>query len=144
MKVLGVIPCRYNSSRFPGKPLADILGKSMVQRVYENSSLCHNLNKVIVATDDERISFHVKSFGGNVMLTSKNHENGTDRCGEVLEKTNKNFDVIINIQGDEPFIEPSQISQIISLFDEKNVKIATLSKKIEDYTTLTDKNKVKV
>ena len=144
MKVLGVIPCRYNSSRFPGKPLADILGKSMVQRVYDKSSLCDNLNKVIVATDDERISFHVKSFGGNVMLTSKNHENGTDRCGEVLENTNEHFDVIINIQGDEPFIEPSQISQLISLFDEKNVKIATLSKKIEDYTTLTDINKVKV
>ena len=144
MNVLGVIPCRYNSSRLPGKPLADILGKSMIQRVYEKSSLCPNLNKVIVATDDERISFHVKSFGGNVMLTSKNHENGTDRCGEVLENTNEHFDVIINIQGDEPFIEPSQISQLISLFDEKNVKIATLSKKIEDYTTLTDKNKVKI
>ena len=144
MRVLGVIPCRYNSSRFPGKPLADILGKSMVQRVYEKSSLCDNLNKVIVATDDERISFHVKSFGGNVMLTSKNHENGTDRCGEVLENTNEHFDVIINIQGDEPFIEPSQISQLISLFDEENVKIATLAKKIENYTTLTDKNKVKV
>jgi len=144
MKVLGVIPCRYNSSRFPGKPLAEILGKSMVQRVYEKSSLCDNLNKIIVATDDERISFHVKSFGGNVMITSKNHENGTERCGEVLEKSIENFDLIVNIQGDEPFIEPSQISHLISLFDEKNVQIATLSKKIEDYTTLTDKDKVKV
>ena len=144
MRVLGIIPCRYNSSRFPGKPLADILGKSMVQRVYEKSSLCDNLNKVIVATDDERISFHVKSFGGNVMMTSKNHESGTERCGEALEKSIENFDLIVNIQGDEPFIEPSQISQLISLFDEENVKIATLSKKIEDYTTLTDKNKVKV
>ena len=144
MRVLGIIPCRYNSSRFPGKPLADILGKSMVQRVYEKSSLCDNLNKVIVATDDERISFHVKSFGGNVMMTSKNHESGTERCGEILENISEHFDVIVNIQGDEPFIEPSQISQLISLFDEKNVKIATLSKKIEDYTTLTDKNKVKI
>ena len=144
MRVLGIIPCRYNSSRFPGKPLADILGKSMVQRVYDKSSLCDNLNKVIVATDDERISFHVKSFGGNVMMTSKKHESGTERCGEVLENISENFDVIVNIQGDEPFIEPSQISQLISLFDEENVKIATLAKKIEDYTTLTDKNKVKV
>ncbi|MBT5353859.1 MAG: 3-deoxy-manno-octulosonate cytidylyltransferase, partial [Flavobacteriales bacterium] len=144
MRVLGVIPCRYNSSRFPGKPLAEILGKSMVQRVYEKSSLCNNLHKVIVATDDERISFHVKSFGGNVMMTSKNHENGTERCGEVLRKSIENFDVIVNIQGDEPFIEPSQISQLISLFDDINVQIATLSKKIEDYTTLTDINKVKV
>ena len=144
MRVLGIIPCRYNSSRFPGKPLADILGKSMVQRIYEKSSLCDNLNKVIVATDDERISFHVKSFGGNVMMTSKNHESGTERCGEVLENISENFDVIVNIQGDEPFIKPSQISQLISLFDKKNVRIATLSKKIENYTTLTDKNKVKV
>ena len=144
MRVLGVIPCRYNSSRFPGKPLSDILGKSMVQRVYEKSSLCDNLNKVIVATDDERISFHVKSFGGNVMMTSKNHESGTDRCGEVLENTSEYFDVIVNIQGDEPFINPYQISNLISLFNEENVKIATLSKKIENYTTLTDKNKVKV
>ena len=144
MRVLGVIPCRYNSSRFPGKPLAEILGKSMVQRVYEKSSLCDNLNKIIVATDDERISFHVKSFGGNVMMTSKNHESGTERCGEILENISENFDVIVNIQGDEPFIKPSQISQLISLFDKKNVRIATLSKKIENYTTLADKNKVKV
>jgi len=144
MKVLGIIPARYNSSRYPGKPLADILGKSMVQRVYEKSFLCDNLNKVIIATDDERISFHVKSFGGNVMMTSKNHENGTDRCGEVFEKISEHFDIIVNIQGDEPFIEPFQISQLISLFNDKNVKIATLSKKIEDYTSLTDENKVKV
>ena len=144
MRVLGIIPCRYNSSRFPGKPLAEILGKSMVQMVYEKSSLCDNLNKVIVATDDERISFHVKSFGGNVMMTSKNHESGTDRCGEVLENTSEYFDVIVNIQGDEPFINPYQISNLISLFNEENVKIATLSKKIENYTALTDKNKVKV
>jgi len=144
MRVLAIIPSRYNSSRFPGKPLADIMGKSMIQRVVEQCEKCPDLHRIIVATDDERISFHVKSFGGNVILTSKNHENGTDRCGEVLENTNEYFDVIINIQADEPFIETSQISQLISLFDEKNVKIATLSKKIEDYTTLTDKNKVKV
>ena len=144
MKVLGVIPCRYNSSRFPGKPLADILGKSMVQRVYEKSSLCDNLNKVIVATDDERISFHVKSFGGNVMMTSKNHENGTGRCAEVLENISENFDMIVNIKGDEQFIENYKISNIIYLFDEENVKIENLEKKIENYKTITDKDKVKV
>jgi len=144
MRVLGIIPARYNSSRLPGKPLADIMGTSIIQRVYEQASKCKQLRKVIVATDDERISFHVKSFGGNVMMTSKNHESGTDRCGEILEKSIENFDVIINIQGDEPFIEPSQISQLISLFDESNVQIATLSKKIEDYDTLTNINKVKV
>ena len=144
MRGLGIIPARYNSSRLPGKPLADIMGTSMIQRVYEQATKCKELRKVIVATDDERISFHVKSFGGNVIMTSKNHESGTDRCGEVLEKSIENFDIIVNIQGDEPFIEPSQISQLISLFDDINVQIATLSKKIEDYTTLTDINKVKV
>ena len=144
MKVLGILPARYNSSRLPGKPLADIMGTSMIQRVYEQASKCKQLRKVIVATDDERISFHVKSFGGNVMITSKNHESGTDRCGEVFENISGDFDVIINIQGDEPFIEPFQISQLISLFNDENVKIATLSKKIEDYTSLTDEDRVKV
>jgi len=144
MRVLGVIPSRYNSSRFPGKPLTNILGKSMVQRVYERSSQCDNLNKVIIATDDERISFHVKSFAGNVMMTSKHHESGTDRCGEILEKINEHFDIIVNIQGDEPFINPTQISNLISMFDDKNVKIATLAKKIKNYISLTDNNKVKI
>ena len=91
MRVLGVIPSRYNSIRFPGKPLADILGKSMVQRVYEKSSLCDNLNKIIVATDDERISFHVKSFGGEVMMTSKDHNNGTSRCNEVFNNPQHSY-----------------------------------------------------
>ena len=144
MRGLGIIPARYNSSRLPGKPLADIMGTSMIQRVYEQATKCKELRKVIVATDDERISFHVKSFGGNVIMTSKNHESGTDRCGEAFEKINEHFDIIINIQGDEPFIEPFQISQLISLFNDENVKIATLSKKIENYTSLTDENRVKV
>tara|TARA_B100000700_G_C15043004_1_gene856316 strand:- start:784 stop:1515 length:732 start_codon:yes stop_codon:yes gene_type:complete len=144
MRILGVIPVRYNSSRFPGKPLANILGKSMIQRVYEKSSLCNNLNKIIVATDDERIAFHVKSFGGNVIMTSKNHQSGTDRCGEALEKIKKEFDIIVNIQGDEPFIKPCQINEVISLFKSKNVTIGTLSKEIEDYCSMINKNTVKV
>lgn len=144
MRVLGIIPVRYNSTRFPGKPLANILGKSMIQRVYEKSSLCNNLNKVIIATDDERIAFHVKSFGGDVIITSKNHKSGTDRCGEILEKTTEDFDIIVNIQGDEPFIEPFQINELISLFNNENIQIGTLSKKIEEYSCLIDKNKVKV
>ena len=129
MRVLGVIPCRYNSSRFPGKPLAEILGKSMVQRVYEKSSLCDNLHKVIVATDDERISFHVKSFGGEVMMTSKNHETGTDRCGEVMKNLEEHYEIVVNIQGDEPFINPEQITNLIELFQNSDVQIATLAKK---------------
>ena len=133
MKVLGVIPCRYNSSRFPGKPLADILGKSMVQRVYEKSSLCNNLNKVIVATDDERISFHVKSFSGEVIMTSKDHKSGTERCNEVFDNIEERFDVVVNIQGDEPFIDPEEISEVISLFKDEEVQIGTLAKPITDY-----------
>ena len=144
MKVLGIIPARYNSSRLPGKPLADIMGTSMIQRVYEQASKCKQLRKVIVATDDERISFHVKSFGGNVIMTSKNHESGTDRCGEVAEKLEKNFDVIVNIQGDEPFISPEQINQVIHLFDEESTQIATLSKRFNNFENFTDENKVKV
>jgi 3-deoxy-manno-octulosonate cytidylyltransferase (CMP-KDO synthetase) len=144
MKVLGIIPARYNSSRLPGKPLADIMGTSMIQRVYEQASKCKQLRKVIVATDDERISFHVKSFGGKVIMTSKNHESGTDRCGEVAEKIERNFDVIVNIQGDEPFINPEQINQVIQLFNEESTQIATLSKRFNNFENFTDENKVKV
>jgi len=144
MKVLGIIPARYNSSRLPGKPLADIMGTSMIQRVYEQASKCKQLRKVIVATDDERISFHVKSFGGNVIMTSKNHESGTDRCGEVAEKLERNFNVIVNIQGDEPFINPEQINQVIQLFDKESSQIATLSKRFNNFENFTDENKVKV
>lgn len=144
MKVLGIIPSRYNSSRFPGKPLADILGTSMIQRVYQQSSQCKLINKVIVATDDERISFHVKSFGGEVMMTSKKHESGTDRCGEVIESIEEHFDIVVNIQGDEPFINPEQIIELIDLFQNEEVQIATLAKKIEDFDTYSDENKVKV
>lgn len=144
MRVLGIIPSRYNSSRFPGKPLTDILGKSMIQRVYDQAQKCNFLNKVIIATDDERISFHVKSFGGDVMMTSKNHESGTDRCGEVIRKLEEHFDIVVNIQGDEPFINPDQITQLVNMFDNTNIQIATLAKQIDNYETYTDNNKVKV
>ena len=143
MRVLAIIPARYNSSRFPGKPLADIMGISMIQRVYNQVTLCRDVNKIIIATDDERIAFHVKGFGGNVMITSKHHESGTDRCGEVIEKLKDHFDVVVNIQGDEPFIEPMQIQKLISLFENEEVEIATLSKKITDYSIYKDVNKVK-
>jgi len=140
---LAIIPARYNSSRFPGKPLADIMGISMIQRVYNQVTLCRDVNKIIIATDDERIAFHVKGFGGNVMMTSKHHESGTDRCGEVIEKLKDHFDVVVNIQGDEPFIEPMQIQKLISLFENEEVEIATLAKKITDYSIYKDVNKVK-
>ena len=116
----------------------------MIQRVYNQVSLCKEVSKIIIATDDERIAFHVKGFGGNVMMTSKHHESGTDRCGEVLSKLEEDFDVVVNIQGDEPFIEPLQIHQLISLFKEEEIKIATLAKQINDYSLYKDENKVKV
>ena len=135
MKVLAIIPSRYNSSRFPGKPLADIMGKSMVQRVFEQCQKCDKLNRIIVATDDERISFHVKSFGGEVMMTAKDHTNGTNRCGEVLNSIDDRFDVVVNVQGDEPYIMPEEISKLLSLFEDENTQIATLAKEITEYET---------
>ena len=106
-KFLGIIPARYASTRFPGKPLADIEGKPMIQRVYEQAS--KSLSDVVVATDDQRIFDAVKAFGGKVVMTSNAHQTGTDRCYEALTKIEGNFDVVINIQGDEPFIDPRQI-----------------------------------
>lgn len=141
--VLGVIPARYASTRFPGKPLADILGKSMVQRVYEQTLKCDKLSGVIVATDDERILSHVKSFGGNVVLTKENHPSGTDRCQEVMEKCENAFDYIINIQGDEPFIDPSQIELLANLLDGET-ELATLMIPVDSHEVLFDSGEVKI
>jgi len=143
MKVIGIIPARYDSSRFPGKPLADILGKSMIQRVYEQCKKTSSLSKVIVATDDERIFNHVIGFGGKVIMTSNTHPSGTDRCNEVIQSLEEKYDVAINIQGDEPYINPEQIDQVASLFSSENVSIATLAKKIEDGSIITDINSPK-
>ena len=126
MKVLGVIPSRYNSSRFPGKPLIDILGKSMIQRVYERVKEAQLFSRVIVATDDERIFNHVMAFGGEAMMTSDDHQSGSDRCVEVLEKY-QDFDVVVNIQGDEPLVDPDQLKTLISAFANPGVEIATLA-----------------
>ena len=143
MKVIGIIPSRYASSRFPGKPLANILGKSMIQRVYEQCKKTSSLSKVIVATDDERIYNHVLSFGGKVIMTSNSQPSGTDRCNEVIQSLEEKYDVAINIQGDEPYINPEQIDQVASLFSSENVSIATLAKKIEDKSIITDINSPK-
>ena len=126
MKFLGIIPSRYASTRFPGKPLADMDGKTMIQRVYEQAG--PTVDSLFVATDDERISDAVKSFGGNVILTSERHNSGTDRCYEAYCKAGDGFDVVINIQGDEPFIQPSQIELLKSCFSETGTQIATLVK----------------
>lgn len=144
MKILGVIPSRYASTRFPGKPLIDINGKSMIQRVYEQAKKATALYEVVVATDDDRIFNHVKSFGGKVIMTSPSHESGTERCAEVLGKLDTNFDVVINIQGDEPFINPEQINQLCSCFDDEKTDIATLIKKIDAEEELFNPNRPKV
>ncbi|HAG17294.1 MAG TPA: 3-deoxy-manno-octulosonate cytidylyltransferase [Bacteroidales bacterium] len=147
MQFLGVIPSRFASSRFPGKPLIQIQGKSMIQRVYEQASKAKSLDQVIVATDDQRIFDHVIDFGGKAMMTSENHPSGTDRCNEVVQKLaleNLFFDVIVNIQGDEPFIDPAQIEQLCSSFKNTETEIATLIKPIEKSDELNNPNSVKV
>jgi len=149
MNFVGIIPARYASTRFPGKPLAMIDGKSMIQRVYEQSCKANVLSEVWIATDDNRIESHIKSFGGKVMLTSPNHKSGTERCNEVIQRLQTDtpsrlFDVAINIQGDEPFIQPEQIEKVASCFSNPEVEIATLIKKISDKTELFNPNVVKV
>ena len=144
MKVLGIIPARYESSRFPGKPLAKILGKSMIQRVYEQSKKCIELNELIIATDDKRIYKHALTFNANVMMTSKSHTTGTDRCGEVVRNLKKPYDIVVNIQGDEPLINPFKIKKVISLFNNSKTDIATLAKKIISNKIIKDKNTPKV
>jgi 3-deoxy-manno-octulosonate cytidylyltransferase (CMP-KDO synthetase) len=143
MKILGIIPARYASTRFPGKPLVDIAGKSMIQRVYEQTKKCIHINEVIVATDDERIFNHVNDFGGVAVMTSADHQSGTDRCAEVALQ-HPQYNVIINIQGDEPYIDPEQISKLASCFTNADTQIATLIKKITTEQELFNINSPKV
>ena len=126
MKFLGIIPARYASTRFPAKPLAILGGKPVIQRVYEQ--VTRVLPDAVVATDDERIAEVVRSFGGNVVMTSTEHRSGTDRCYEALTKTPGEFDVVINIQGDEPFIQASQLQSVMDCFKDEETQIATLVK----------------
>jgi 3-deoxy-manno-octulosonate cytidylyltransferase (CMP-KDO synthetase) len=128
MNILGVIPARYGSTRLEGKPLVDICGKTMIQRVYEQAEKV--LKHIVVATDDLRIEEAVKSFGGRVVMTSSKHTTGTNRCLEAYEIIQKEsditFDAVINIQGDEPLLEPEQIRCLVSCFDDPNTELATL------------------
>jgi 3-deoxy-manno-octulosonate cytidylyltransferase (CMP-KDO synthetase) len=171
MKVLGVIPARYASTRFMGKPLVEIQGKTMIQRVYEQAQKAKSLTKVVVATDDDRIYQHVLSFGGEVVMTSEAHQSGTDRCAEVIDKVNTDmiinslgqnkppvfygfkparekvtFDAVVNIQGDEPFIDPSQIDKVVDIL--KNTEggegIATLAIPLKNLADIQNPNMVKV
>jgi 3-deoxy-manno-octulosonate cytidylyltransferase (CMP-KDO synthetase) len=146
MRFIGIIPSRYESSRFPGKPLAVIGGKSMIQRVYEQA--CKALDIVYVATDDQRIAEEIKRFGGHFVLTSPHHKSGTDRLAEAMQlirkELNIRFEGVVNIQGDEPFIEPRQIEEIMECFTHRETEIATLIKKITDSDDIFNPNKPKV
>lgn len=146
MSILGIIPARYASTRFPGKPLVLLGNKPIIRHVYERT--CEALKWVYIATDDKRIYDEVKRFGGNVVLTSSLHRSGTDRCAEALEiiekETSLKFDIVINIQGDEPFIEPKQILQISELFNDPLSQITTLVKRILNPEDIFDPNKPKV
>lgn len=145
MKFIAIIPARYASSRFPGKPLADMAGKPMIQRVYEQVQKA--VEEVWVATDDERIYNAVSAFGGKAVMTSPEHRSGTDRLNEAYDKIGKPFNVVINVQGDEPFIHPQQIEALKSCFDSKDVELATLVKPFnrnDSFEVLANPNSPKV
>jgi 3-deoxy-manno-octulosonate cytidylyltransferase (CMP-KDO synthetase) len=143
---VGIIPARYASSRFPGKPLVIVGGRPMIQRVYEQASL--SLDTVYVATDDPRIYDAVLDFGGKAVMTSADHQSGTDRCaeavGKIITMEGTKADVVVNIQGDEPFIRPEQIDLLVSCFTDKSVEIATLVRKVEQGEDITNPNHPKV
>jgi len=142
--ILGIIPARFASTRFPGKPLVEIQGKSMIQRVYEQTAQAKYIDAVVVATDDERIFTHVKGFGGKVEMTGEHHRSGTERMVEIAQKE-PSFSHFVNIQGDEPFIDPEQIDLLCKLLlDDPRVEIATLVHKIEELSALENPNMPKV
>jgi 3-deoxy-manno-octulosonate cytidylyltransferase (CMP-KDO synthetase) len=146
LQFAGIIPARYASSRFPGKPLVLLGNKPMIQRVYEQAA--KSLSVVWVATDDIRIFDTVTGFGGNVIMTSPDHQSGTDRCaeaiGSIIDKTGKRIDVVINIQGDEPFIKPEQVTLLMDCYSDQTVEIATLVRKVEPGEDIFNSNQPKV
>ena len=142
MKFIGIIPARYASTRFPGKPLAMLGGRTVIQRVYEQATAI--LDEAYVATDDERIFQAVEQFGGRAIMTRADHKSGTDRIEEAAEKIGTQADVIINIQGDEPFIQKSQIETLMHLFDEPSTQIGTLGKRFESIEAAMNPNSPKI
>ena len=144
MKCIAIIPARYASTRFPGKPLVEINGKPMVQHVYERAMSSELFKRVIVATDDERIQSTVLDFGGEAVMTNSGHQSGTDRCGEAIYGVNESFDVVVNIQGDEPFIHASQLTELVNLFKTTPAQIGTLKKSISNVDDVFNPNVVKV
>lgn len=142
MKFIGIIPARYASTRFPGKPLALLGGKPVIQHVYEKVAAV--LEAAYVATDDERIYDAVKSFGGQVVMTRTNHKSGTDRIEEAIEKIGGEWDVVVNVQGDEPFVAKSQLDTIYHCFDDPTTQIATLGKPFESMEAVQNPNSPKI
>ena len=142
MKFMAIIPARYASTRFPGKPLAVLGGKTVIQRVYEQVSSV--LSEVYVATDDQRIYDCVEGFGGKAVMTREDHKSGTDRIEEAVEKIGTDADVIINVQGDEPFIQPSQVDTLMHLFDASETQIGTLGKLFESMEAVENPNSPKI
>jgi 3-deoxy-manno-octulosonate cytidylyltransferase (CMP-KDO synthetase) len=145
-RFIGIIPARFESTRFPGKPLAVIHGKTMIQRVYEQASKA--LETVFVATDDDRIHKAVREFGGRVVMTSTSHASGTDRCAEAVQlaelESKARYDVVLNIQGDEPYIEPQQLELLKHCFTDPRTQIATLVKASDNANEIFDPNRPKV
>lgn len=142
--IVAIIPARYASSRFPGKPLAMIHNKPMIQWVYERVNGIDFINSVYVATDDKRIFNKVEEFGGRAIMTSNEHKSGTDRIAEAIEKIEDNVDIVINIQGDEPMIKPAMIEQLVSAFEDENVNMATLKKQLHNDSDINNPNIAKV
>lgn len=143
MKTLGIIPARYASTRFPGKPLVDLNGKSLIQRVYERVVAAPALDEVVVATDDQRIFDHVLGFGGKVQMTQEDHQSGTDRCAEIAQIFPE-YEVVLNIQGDEPFLDYEQLEKVASPLIRGLAQIATLAMPIQEESDLFNPNVVKV
>jgi 3-deoxy-manno-octulosonate cytidylyltransferase (CMP-KDO synthetase) len=143
MQVLAVIPARYESTRYPGKPLIDLAGKTMIRRVYEGVEKSNLISKVIVATDDQRIVDEVKSFGGDAAMTGKHHVNGTGRCVELASALDS-FDIVINVQGDEPLIRSEQLDALIHSFQDNSVEISTLAIASSSESDFVNENRIKV
>lgn len=141
--ILGVIPARYASTRFPGKPLVDIRGMSMLQRVYTQAKKARLLSEVVVATDDQRIAQHATAFGAGVVITAATHPSGTDRCYEAYQLNGKKYDYVINIQGDEPFLDPEQVDSLARACD-GTTEIATQMIRCNNHEVLFDKGEVKI
>lgn len=142
--IAGIIPARFASSRFPGKPLADIRGKSMLQRVYEQASASTLLDTVVIATDDTRIFDHARSIGAKVVMTAADHPSGTDRCWEALNQLDPGYRYVINIQGDEPFLDPNQIDELAAVLQDGTAELATQMIRIQSSELLFDRGEVKI